>query len=203
MATLPESTATVQFDTTLRTLAAQARTRYAGEQARIDRGLVIALNGGVTLQADGAGLERGVVFARNGGVTLQADGAALVSSQRDDEVFYIVRDGQCDCPDFSRAPGGRCKHRFAVCLVKRVQQQVREAQTVRHYALYTAPDGTAHDGIATQTGQGWLFVAEDGMDPLFASHAALVLYGLVDLADAALADDTRVEGSRVLTLLAR
>ena len=79
--------------------------------------------------------------------------------------------------------------------------QAREAQAVRYFAMYTAPDGDTHDGIATQTGQGWLFVAEDGLDPLFASSAALVLYGQVDLAEAALAHDTRVAGSRVLTLL--
>lgn len=177
MATLPQTLDTVTFDTALRTLAAQARTRYAGEAARIDRALVIALNGGVTLNADGS---------------------ADVQSCSNAEVVYHVHQGVCDCPDFQRAPGGRCKHRFAVCLVKKAQRPA-----VRHYARYTAPDGTAHDGIATQTGQGWLFVAEDGLDPLFAASAALVLYGQVDLAEAALAHDTRVEGSRVLTLLAR
>jgi hypothetical protein len=177
MATIPETTTTVQFDATLRTLAEAAHARYAGEAARIDRGLVIALNGGVTLHQDGT---------------------ASVQSCSNTEVVYHVAHGTCDCPDFQRAPGGRCKHRFAVCLVKKAQRQA-----VRHYALYTAPDGTAHDGIATQTGQGWLFVAEDGLDPLFASSAALVLYGQVDIAEAALAHDTRVEGSRVLTLLAR
>lgn len=176
MATVAQIDQTIQFDTALRTLAAQARTRYAGEAARIDRALVIALNHGVTLNADGS---------------------ADVQSCSNAEVVYHVEGGVCDCPDFSRAPGGRCKHRFAVCLVKKAQRPA-----VRHYALYTAPDGTAHDGIATQTvSSGWLFVAEDGLDPLFASSAALVLYGQVDLAEAALAHDTRVEGSRVLTLL--
>ena len=43
----------LQFDTTLRQLAAQATTRYAGEKARIDRGLVLALNGHVTRNVDG------------------------------------------------------------------------------------------------------------------------------------------------------
>lgn len=181
MATIPEITSTVQFDTALRTLAARARERYAGEAARVDRGLVLALNGAVMLHADGT---------------------ASVQSASDPEIVYHVN-GHCDCPDARRAPEGRCKHRWATCLVKRATQAVREAQAVRHYALYTAPDGMAHDGIATQTGQGWLFVAEDGLDPLFASSAALVLYGQVDLADAQLSDDTRVKGSRVRTLLAR
>lgn len=104
MATIPDTTQavnTVQFDTTLRTLAAAARTRYAGEAARIDRALVIALNGGVTLHADGS---------------------ADVQSCSNAEVVYHVAHGACDCPDFGRAPGGRCKHRFAVCLVKKAQR---------------------------------------------------------------------------------
>ena len=73
----------------------------------------------------------------------------------------------------------------------------------RYFATYTAPDGEEHAGIATQTGQGWLFVAEDGLEPLFASSRSLMLCGQVDLADGQLADDTRAGGSRVLTLLAR
>lgn len=185
MATLPDtSTAvnTVQFDQALRTAAATARTRYAGEASRIHRGLVIALDGGVTLNTDGV---------------------AFVSSQQGDEVFSIVRDGQCDCPDFPRAPGGRCTHRWAACLVRKARTLAQRYEAARYFATYTAPDGTAHDGIATQTGQGWLFVAEDGLDPLFAATAALMLCGQVDLADGQLADDTRVQGSRVLTLLAR
>lgn len=111
MHTIPETPTTVQYteclrqalqrDTALRTLAAQARTRYAGEQGRLDRGLVIALNHGVTLNADGS---------------------ADVQSCSNAEVVYHVAGGVCDCPDFQRAPGGRCKHRWATCLVKKATQ---------------------------------------------------------------------------------
>jgi hypothetical protein len=107
MAKVPQHESTVQYterlrqalqrDTALRQAAAQARTRYAGEAARIDRALVIALNGGVTLHEGGT---------------------ASVQSCSDTEVVYAVADGVCDCPDFPRAPAGRCKHRFAVCLVQ-------------------------------------------------------------------------------------
>ena len=90
----------LQRDTTLRQLAVQAATRYAGEQARIDRGLVLALNGHVTIHPDGT---------------------ASVQSGTDAEVVYTVN-GHCDCPDASRAPEGRCKHRWAKCLVKRAMQ---------------------------------------------------------------------------------
>jgi hypothetical protein len=90
----------LQRDTTLRQLAAQATARYAGEKPRIDRGLVLALNGHVTLHTDGT---------------------ASVQSGTDAEVVYTVN-GHCDCPDVARAPEGRCKHRWAKCLVKRAQQ---------------------------------------------------------------------------------
>lgn len=90
----------LQRDTTLRQLAAQATTRYAGEKARIDRGLVLALNGHVTVHADGT---------------------ASVQSGTDAEVVYTVN-GHCDCPDVARAPEGRCKHRWAKCLIKRAMQ---------------------------------------------------------------------------------
>jgi hypothetical protein len=170
MQSLHEAAHTVNFDAALRTLAAQARTRYAGEQARIDRGLVLALNGGVTLKTDGV---------------------ALVSSQRDAEVFYIVRDGQCDCPDFSRAPDGRCKHRFAVCLTKRALQAVScQPQPSTFYASYYGPDGTCTQGTAQHVaGRGWLFVPEDGGDLFYASGQALVLGGRVDLLEAQRAAD--------------
>lgn len=85
-------------DAALRTLAAQATTRYAGEQLRISKGLVIALNGGVTLQADGL---------------------ALVTSQTDGEVVYTVN-GSCECQDAAHgATEGRCKHRWAKTLTVR------------------------------------------------------------------------------------
>jgi hypothetical protein len=103
MATVAQTLTPVEFDTALRGLAERARTRYAGEAARIERGLVIALNGGVTLHQDGS---------------------ASVQSGSNAEVVYHVAHGTCDCPDFQRAPEGRCKHRFAVCLVKKAQVQV-------------------------------------------------------------------------------
>ena len=90
----------LQRDTTLRQLAQQATARYAGDQARIDRGLVLALNGNVTLHADGT---------------------ASVQSGTDAEIVYTVN-GHCDCPDAQRAPEGRCKHRWAKTFVKRAQQ---------------------------------------------------------------------------------
>ena len=98
MSTVAQPQTHSNLDDHLYALAAQARARYAGEHARIDRGLVIALNGGVTVHADGT---------------------ADVQSASDPEIVYHVAHGTCDCPDFQRAPDGRCKHRYAVCLVKK------------------------------------------------------------------------------------
>lgn len=180
MTTLAQTVTTVQFDTALRQMADRARTRYAGEAARIDRGLVIALNGGVTLHRDGT---------------------ASVQSCSNAEVVYHVKHGTCDCPDFSRAPEGRCKHRYAVCLVKKAQAQVEREQAAQtYYATYTTPDGEVLQGTARWIpqhtapwlpGDGWLFVAETD-EAYFTGRAyALVLGGRVDILDAQrVADET-------------
>lgn len=109
----------LQRDTALRQLAAQATARYAGEKARIDRGLVLALNGHVTVNADGS---------------------ADVLSGSGAEVAYHVAHGACDCPDFTRAPDGRCKHRYAVCLVKKA------LKAMAHYTTTTPSQGLVLGG---------------------------------------------------------
>lgn len=73
----------------------QALAQYPQEAARITRGYAIAVQGGVHL--DGHGL-------------------AAVQSQRQPATWYTVN-GHCTCPDASRAPGGRCKHRWAKALL--------------------------------------------------------------------------------------
>jgi hypothetical protein len=165
MATLPHTTDTVQFDTALRGLAAQARTRYAGEAARIDRGLCLALNGHVTLHQDGT---------------------ASVRSGRDAEVVYHVN-GHCDCPDAQRAPEGRCKHRWAKCLVRKATQQVaEEAAAHTYYATYTTDAGLTYHGIAQHVaGHGWVFQSdEDDFCLTYADNASLVLGGNVAILEA-------------------
>jgi len=166
----------LQRDCALRQAAEQARSHYAGEVTRIDKGLVIALNGGVTLCPDGT---------------------AQVQSARDPEVVYTVRRGVCDCPDFQRAPDGRCKHRYSVCLVKHAQQTLDQAaqqatvaaDTSRYYASYTSPAGTTHQGIATRTCQGWLFMSENGLDPFYAATQALVFGGQVSILESQRVND--------------
>jgi hypothetical protein len=165
MHNVAQTVTTVQFDTALRAMADRARTRYAGEAARIDRGLVIALNGGVTLHQDGT---------------------ASVQSCSNAEVVYTVH-GHCDCPDASRAPEGRCKHRWAKCLVKRAQQQVAEDRARNtYYATYYLDDDTTYQGTAQYLdGQGWVFrSAADDYTVAYADHASLVLGGNVAILEA-------------------
>src|SRR5215468_8103928 len=79
---------------TLDRIRQQALAQYPKEAARITRGHAIAVRGGVHL--DGHGL-------------------ATVQSQQQPESWYTVN-GHCTCPDASRAPQGRCKHRWAKSL---------------------------------------------------------------------------------------
>src|SRR5262245_6321168 len=168
MTTVTDITATVntvQFDAALRALAARARARYAGEAARLDRGLVIALNGGATLHADGT---------------------ASVQSASDPEIVYHVN-GRCDCRDAERAPEFRCKHTWAKCLVKRAQQQVADEQAAQtYYATYITPDGLVLQGTAQwMPADGWLFIdAETAHAYLTQRAAALTLGGRVDILEA-------------------
>ena len=169
MTKIADTTNVVTLDDALYTLAAQARTRYAGEHARIDRGLVIALNHGVTLHADGT---------------------ADVQSASDPEILYHVAHGTCDCPDFQRAPDGRCKHRWSVCLTRKAHKATAAPQTPdaaqTYYATYTDPTGLVLQGTATwrRAEQAWLFVSEANEAYLTRRAHALVLGGNVQLLEA-------------------
>ena len=121
----------VSFNAALRTAAEQAIACYPGEQARINRGLVIALNGGVTFDAQGL---------------------AHVQSSNDPEIQYVVN-GHCQCRDAdTHAPEGRCKHRWAKTLVHKAQTLLVTTNLPRkayyatlndvHGGLYQQPDGT-------------------------------------------------------------
>ena len=98
----------------------------------------------------------------------------------DPEVTYAVNGG-CDCPDAARAPEGRCKHRYAVALMRAATKLLAEATAQRYHAQYTSPAGEQILGIATRDEHSriTLFVPEDGREPLFPAPEALVLLGLV------------------------
>ena len=106
MPTLLQLESTVNDDVTqaLDRIRRQALAQYPREAGRITRGHAIAVRGGVHL--DGHGL-------------------AAVQSQRQPETWYTVN-SHCACQDASRAPAGRCKHRWAKALM--VQALTRLAQ---------------------------------------------------------------------------
>ena len=152
-----------QFDTDLRALAAKATTRYPGEQARIERGLLLALNGHVELLPDGT---------------------ATVRSGKDAEVVYRITGNSCDCQDFARATDGRCKHRFSVALVKKA---LPRRTRIAYHATYKGMHGQA---IRDEYGQVWFHGDDDSMTRLYdADRPHLQLHGRVDVAAAAAVAD--------------
>lgn len=92
-------------DSALRQAAACAREKYAGEERRIERGLLLALNDKVEIGPD----------------------EAFVQSDRDPEVVYTVKGLDCECPDNRNAPDGRCKHVYAVYLTIVTRLAMRKA----------------------------------------------------------------------------
>jgi len=152
-----------QFDTDLRALAEKATTRYPGEQARIERGLLLALNGHVELLPDGT---------------------ATVRSGKDAEVVYRVTRHSCDCADVVRAPDGRCKHRWSVALVKKA---LPRRTRIAYHATYKGAHGQA---IRDEYGHVWFHGDDDTMTRLYdGDRPHLQLHGRVDVAaEAAVAD---------------
>jgi hypothetical protein len=146
-----------QFDADLRALAEKAKTRYPGEDQRIERGLLLALNGHVELLPDGT---------------------ATVQSSKDAEVQYQVRHGHCDCPDFARAPDGRCKHAYARALVRKAARP-----RVAYRVTYKGEPGQA---IRDEQMRVWLLAdASDTMTRLYDRDLPNTqFHGRVDLAAA-------------------
>jgi hypothetical protein len=106
----------------LELLCQRALAQYPEEAARIQRGYAIAVEGGVHLS--GVGL-------------------ATVQSQRQPETWYPVH-RQCTCWDATRAPGGRCKHRWAKALLVQAVQP-SEALAARVPQPYDFPPWTKYE----------------------------------------------------------
>jgi hypothetical protein len=167
--TVPQTDRTVQFGTALRSLATRAAQRYPGEQARIDRGLVLALNNHVTLHPDGT---------------------ATVQSGSNQEVVYYVGHGQCDCPDAGRPTTLYCKHVWSACLVKKAMRSLNTPQKrIAYHAEYQGQYGQA---IRDEAGLVWFHADNDRMTRLYDTDMpALMLFGRVDITATAKVDDAR------------
>src|SRR5262249_40587662 len=65
---------------------------------------------------EAARIQRGYAIAVAGGVHLSGVGLATVQSQQQPALCYTVH-SHCTCWDATRAPDGRCKHRWAKALL--------------------------------------------------------------------------------------
>lgn len=174
MTTLPQTTFSAQhtlvFDAALR----DARTQLprTADATRADRGLVLALNGHVTLYRP----------------TM-----AYVTSERDPEVWYQVTRWDCDCPDSVRrrthadpqaAPGTVfCKHQFAVCLLAmahlnlQIKGYVPAVPEVWYPAVAMGESGLHWSGTATETqDSGWWFEYGSGEGGFYCAIQDLELW---------------------------
>jgi hypothetical protein len=89
----------LEHDLYLRLAARGLSKALPAERLRIDRGLVLALNGAAEYYDD----------------------HWQVRSASDAEVVYALKPEGCECPDRQRAPEGRCKHYWAVYLTHAAQ----------------------------------------------------------------------------------
>lgn len=157
----------------LATLVNQAILAYPGEEARIQRGAKIVEHGGVRPPcAEHATWRVGVYH-----------------------WYPIDTSRMCPCPDrvFGHAPNGRCKHRWALCLYRRLHglqttpiSAGPSLRTLAFYGSYTAP------GACEQV-HGIVEVREDGLvrfqmhkshDWLAVAWDDVVLGGRKDMVDA-------------------
>src|SRR5262245_114432 len=109
MATVPESTGTVNVDQTLtdtRAIWREAVTAVA-ERAK------------ATLPQCHGRVDKAVALVLAGDVEVFPDGTARVASQSNGQTIYRVVNGHCDCKDYSNAFEGWCKHRLAHAIAKR------------------------------------------------------------------------------------
>lgn len=109
MQSVAESPEKIQRETaTLGILMSLAMARYPEEAKRIQRGAKLVYRGHVA----------------------HVGGRWTVVSEDESKLYDVRRDGKgasCSCPDAKHnAPGGRCKHRFAVNLQCRLNNLLKE-----------------------------------------------------------------------------
>jgi len=137
--------------------------------------------------------DRGLVLALNGAVTLESDTIALVHSGSDADVTYRVHSrGGCDCVDATRRsqqmpdarPGVRgCKHFYAAVLTAMATLNLAckgyqpEADVVLYPAVAMGESGCTWSGYALETpDSGWWFDFGDGSGGFYTSVHDLELW---------------------------
>jgi hypothetical protein len=85
-------------------------------------------------QAVNSRIEKAVAIVLAGDVELMSDNRAVVGSQSDATLHYVV-DGVCECPDSDRPEIETwCKHKIAACLQKRAEPLARRKLHAYHDA---------------------------------------------------------------------
>src|SRR6266849_9870031 len=129
MATVAESTGTVNFDQTLtdtRAIWREAVTAVA-ERAK------------ATLPQCNGRIDKAVALVLNGDVDLLGDGTARVASQSNGETVYHIVNGHCDCKDYPKAYEQWCKHRLAHAIAKRAYPLAKTRYEAAMAASQPAP----------------------------------------------------------------
>src|SRR4030095_15109976 len=93
----------------------ETTTRQAWREAVAE----IAEKAKATLPACNGRVDKAVAIVLAGDVELLPDGKARVASQSNGTTQYFVVNGECSCPDFTKAPSHWCKHRIAAGMAKR------------------------------------------------------------------------------------
>jgi len=125
MPTITEGNGTVQFDATL------TDTRAIWRQAVS----AVAEKAKATLPESHSRIDKAVLLVLNGDVTLLGDGTARVASACNGTTSYHLTNGHCDCKDYTNAPQGWCQHRLAHALHRRAYSHAK----VQWDASTTAP----------------------------------------------------------------
>lgn len=107
-------------------------------------------------------LLRGFALALGGHVELHEGEAHIVRSGTDADTVYAVN-GQCTCPDYKKAPDGRCKHRFAAALAKRARDLMVPGfppEPNKYYATFQVPGGEPVPGICVEMDDALYFIPD-------------------------------------------
>jgi hypothetical protein len=118
MTQTPESTTKIElsWDDALSGQFPQADT--AARSAWREAVATVAAKAKTALPACNGRIDKAVQIVLAGDVIRMRDGRAMVGSQSDAGVHYVVN-GACECPDADRAPEGWCKHRLAAAIDQR------------------------------------------------------------------------------------
>ncbi len=77
-------------------------------------------------------IQRAAELVRQGHVRLIPDEKLAEVKSSTGRFSYLVS-GQCQCKDFQRAPGGKCKHRYGVSLLRRTLKMLAKMAVYTHH----------------------------------------------------------------------